>query len=328
MALNTNILGHSADANLNANLSVEQQTYLERVLISRLLPRLVYMLFGQAKPMPRNSGQMVNFRKFSSLAVATTPLTEGVTPDGDTLVASAITARPRQYGKPVTITDIVDFTSFDPILAETAELLGEQAAETMEVVIREVLAAGTNVQYAASRVSRVTVAAGDKLTSTEVLKAVRFLQKQRVQPVTKILNASTGVGSVPVNHSYIGIIGADTLYDLKGDAKWISVEKYADRGSLLPGEVGSIDEVRFIRADITKVFTGAGAAGIDVHASLIMGADAYGIVQPDGLKMYATPPGAGEDFLRQRTTLAWKAYFTAVILRQEALVRIEHAVSA
>lgn len=321
MALNT-------QTTASGGLAPEVQEYLERALLSRLLPRLVFMLFGQAKPMPRNSGQTVNFRRFSSLAPATTPLTEGVTPDGDTLTVSSLTAQPKQYGKPVTITDMVDFTSFDPILAETAELLGEQAAETMDLVVRDTLFLGTSVHYAAGRVSRVTVAAGDVLNATEIMKVVRTLQRNRVKPITSILNASTGVGTQPVAGGYVGIISADTLYDLKRDAKFVTVEKYGSREGLLPGEVGALDEVRFIRTDLGKVFSGAGAAGIDVHGTLIMGRDAYGIVQPDGLHMYATPPGAGEDFLRQRATLAWKAFFTAVILQQLAIVRIEHAVSA
>lgn len=320
MALNTNTTA-------SGGLAPEVQVYLERVLLSRLLPRLVYMLFGQAKPMPRNSGQSVSFRRFSSLSPAITPLTEGITPDGDTLTVTSLPATPKQYGKPVTITDLVDFTSFDPILAETAELLGEQAAETMDTVVRDTLFLGTSVQYAAGRVSRVTVAATDKLNATEIMKAVRTLQRNRVKPVTAILDASTGVGTVPVNGGYVGIVSADTLFDLKQDAKFVTVEKYGTKVDLLPGEVGALDEVRFIRTDLAKVYTGAGAAAIDVHGTLIFGRDAYGIVQPDALQMYATPPGAGEDFLRQRSTLAWKAFFCAVILQQLAIIRIEHAVT-
>ncbi len=311
-----------------STLSQELRTMYDRNLLRRLLPNLVWALFGQPKPMPRNEGQTVNFRRFASLAVATTPLTEGVTPAGSELSVSAVTVTPAQYGDYIKISDYLDFTAPDPILLEGGQILAEQAAETIDTLVRDIVVAGTTVQYAgASSTSRVTVGSADKLNATEIQKAVRTMQVNRIRPITQILNASTGVGTKPVNAGYVAIIGAHTLYDLKQDSKFVPVSDYGTRDGLLPNEVGALDEVRFIRTDNPKVFTAAGESSIDVHCTIIMGADAFGIVSPQGVTNIVKDFGAGDDALNQRATSGWKMLMASVILQQLAILRIEHAVS-
>lgn len=312
----------------DSGLSPELQTWLDRQLLKRLLPRLVYMLFGQAKPMPRNAGQTVNFRRFDSLSEATTPLVEGVTPTGDALSITPITATPVQYGKYVSITDYVDFTSIDPVLTETAQLLGEQAAKSMDSIVRDVLFAGTSVQYAGSNVARGTIAASDKISATDLRKIVRTLETNNAEKITSILDASDGVGTKPVNAGYVAIIGPKTHYDLKSVTGFISVEQYGTREGLLPGEVGAFEDIRFINCGNSKVFAGAGAAGVDVHGTLVLARDAYGIVAPTAVETIAKPFGSGDDPLNQRASLGWKAFFTAVRLQELAMVRYEHGVTA
>lgn len=308
-------------------MSPELKTFYDRNLLERLLPILVYMNWGQVRPMPSREGQTVNFRRFNSLAAATTPLTEGVTPGSDTPTISQVTASPVQYGNWIETSDILDFTSLDPVLTEFGQLLAEQAANTMDILTRDVITAGTTLQYAAGRVSRVTVASTDILNVGEVKKAVRTMQSNKVAKVTQILDAGTGVGTKPVNAAYIGIVGPSGLYDLKSDSKFISIEQYGSSVALLPHEVGSLDDVRFVMTQNPKIFTGAGAGGIDVHATLIVGANAYGLIAPMGIENIVKGFGAGQDPLNQRASTGWKAFYTSVILQQLAILRIEHAVT-
>ena len=51
------------------------QTYYDKKLIKRLVEEFVHMQFGQKRPIPKNGGKTIDFRKFSALAAATTPLT-------------------------------------------------------------------------------------------------------------------------------------------------------------------------------------------------------------------------------------------------------------
>lgn len=309
-------------------MAPELKTFYDRNLLERLLPLLVYMGFGQVRPMPAHEGQTVNFRRFNALPLATTPLTEGVTPGNETPTITQLTASPLQYGSWIETSDLLDFTSLDPVLTEFGQTLAEQAAQSLDTLTRDILVAGTTLQYAASRASRVTVASTDVLNVTEVRKAVRTLQTNKIAKVTQILNASTGVGTKPINASYIGIVGPQGLYDLKNDSKFISVEQYGSTVSLLPNEVGTLDDVRFILTNTPKVYTGLGAAGIDVYATLIMGANAYGMIAPMGVENIIKGFGSGQDPLNQRASTGWKAFYCAVILQQLAIVRIEHAVGA
>lgn len=313
----------------DSGLSPELRTWLNMQLLSRLLPRLVFMLFGQAKPMPRNAGQTVSFRRFDSLSVSTTALSEGVTPAGNSLTISEITAVPLQYGDYLEISDYVDFTAIDPVLTQTAQLLGEQAADVMDRLTRDVLFAGTSVQYANDATSRVTVDSTDKISATDLRKIIRTLDSNKARKITEILDASDGVGTKPVAGGYVAIVGPKTHYDLKSVTGFIPVEQYGSRDGLMPNEVGAFEEIRFVKTDNNKVFTGAGAGGIDVYGMLVLARDAYGMIAPTAIETIAKPFGSAgtADPLNQRATLGWKAFYTAVRLQELAMLRYEHAVS-
>jgi len=72
---------------------------------------------------------------------------------------------------------------------------------------------------------------------------------------------------------------------------------------------------------------------MDVHATLVFGADAYGVIDVDGegcLQTIVKPCGSGgaSDPLDQRATVGAKvAAYTAKILNNLWIVRIEHGVS-
>lgn len=72
-------------------------------------------------------------------------------------------------------------------------------------------------------------------------------------------------------------------------------------------------------------------AAPDIHATLVFGKDAYGVIDIEGsgnLETIIKPLGAGDDPLNQRATVAGKCAFAAKILNGDWIVRIEHGVSA
>lgn len=216
---------------------------------------------------------------------------------------------------------------------EAAEILGDQMGDTLDQLTRDVLAAGTNVYYGGTgHTLRSQVAAGEIITTTLILKVVRLLKNNKARRMTKMVNATTGYGTSPLNASYIGIVHPNTTYDLKAMTGWTSIEKYASTASVMEGEVGKYDEVRFVESTNAKVFTAEGNGGIDVYATLIFGSDAYGTTRISGeaMKNIVKPLGSAgtADPLDQRATSGWKASFVAKILNDAFLVRVEHAVSA
>lgn len=299
------------------SLSPEIKTFYDRALLERALPVLLHAQFGQERPIGARSGKTIEFRRFSALPVSTTPITEGVTPTGNSLTATAITAAVNQFGDYIEGSDLLDLTAIDPILMETAQLLGEQAGYSMDVIVRDILAAGTGVQYANNRASRATVAAGDNLTVLEIRKAVRTLKKNRARPLQ--------------GGDYVALVSPSATFDIQSDPNWKDPNQYAGSTNLFNGEIGRLYGVRFVETTETKVFAGAGAAGVDVHATLILGANAYGIIplSPQTLDFIFKSLGSSgtADPLDQRWTSGWKVAFTAKILNDAFMLRVEHATS-
>jgi N4-gp56 family major capsid protein len=315
-------------------IPAEVGTFYNRTLLRRAVPLFVHTKWAQVKDIPRKAGSLqIKFRRYGNLSYATTALTEGITPAGSQLSVTDITADVAQYGDFITVTDVLDFESEDPVLTEAAEILGDQAGGTLDVLTRNVLAAGTNVYYGGDATSRVTVAATtDLITTTLINKAVRTLKNGLARKLTRMVDASTGYATAPLNASFIGIVHPNVSYTLKDLTGFVKVENYANKNSVMEGEIGSYGEVRFIESTNAKVFSGEGASGIDVYATLIFGSDAYGIsrISGEAMKNIVKPLGSAgtADPLDQRATSGWKATFVAKILNNDFLVRLETCVAA
>lgn len=304
-----------------ANLSPEMKTYYDTALIHAAEPKLVHAQFGQKRNIPQGRGKTIEFRKFSQLPKALTPLTEGVTPDGGSMKVTSDTATVNQYGYYIAISDILELSAIDPMLQEAVTALGGQAGRTLDTVIREILNAGTNVQYAEGQVtSRAALTSSHKLTVKAIKMAVRTL---------KNANADT------IEGDFIGIIHPDIAFDLTNDPEWKYPHQYTDTKEIYEGEIGKIAGVRFVETTEAKIFEKAGAAigegasasKQSVYSTLILGANAYGVteIEGGGLRTIIKQKGSAgtADPLDQRSTAGWKAILTAKILSDEYMVRVE-----
>lgn len=231
------------------DLSGEMKTFYSDYLIDLAEPELVHDQFGQKHPIPKNGGKTIEFRKYDPLPKALTPLSEGVTPDGQKLNMGVITATVQQYGGFIELSDVLLLTAIDNNLLQATKLLGSQAGRTLDTITREVLNGGTNVQYAEGQVSsRIALVGGDAtaannhyLTVDAVRRAVRFL---------KVMNAPK------LNGYYAGIVHPDCSYDLMSDPKWVNVKTYSDPEGIYEGEIGRIEGVRFVETSEAKVWAG------------------------------------------------------------------------
>lgn len=320
--------------NMNTTSDITQalSAFYSRSLLERALPFLPHALFGQTRDLPTNSGTVMKFRRYGALAINTTALTEGVTPQGKKLSYTDILATIEQYGDYVEISDKLLMTTFDPILTETAQILGEQAGQSIDAIVRDVILAGTNVQYADAAANRAALTASNKLDAAEVRLAVRTLKRNKASRITRMVMPDVGFNTSPIKPSFIGLIHVDTTYDIEQDSAFVSIEKYANKAEVLPGEVGKIGDVRFIESTEAKVYEGAGSGGVDVYGTLIMGRYYYGISRIRGHALENIVKGLGSagtaDPLNQRATSGWKATLAAVRLNEDYAVRIEHGATA
>ena len=249
---NTNTTGDNTTGN---DLSAEMKTYYDTMLIRLAEAELVHNQFGQKKPIPKGKGKTIEFRKFSSLGKALTPLSEGITPSGQKLNVTSINATVNQYGGYVEISDMLILTAVDNNLQEATRLIATQAAQTLDTVTREVLNGGTNALYAGGVAGRAGLVGGDAtpannkyLTVLDVKKAVRNLKVQNAKKI---------------NGYYVGIIHPDCAFDLTNDPEWKYPHQYQDTTELYNGEIGQIAGVRFVETTEAKIFHAPNLAGDD-----------------------------------------------------------------
>lgn len=318
-------LAQNTNLTTATGISPTMQTYYDRKLLMNAKPNLVHHKFGQQAVLPKNSGKTIQFRKWTPFAAVNTPLTEGVIPDGQTLEMATVSGQIEQYGGYVAVSDMLDLTALDPVINDSVELMGDQGGLTIDTIVRDVIVTGTNVQYAGGKTSRDTLTftteTQDKLTVDEIRKAVRTLKKNRAPQFVR-----GGKGY------YVAIVGPETTYDLQSDPIWQDVSKYSAAEQIFDGEIGKLFGVIFVETTQTKIFTGAGANGRDVAATLIFGKNAYGVIDVEGnnLKSIIKPKGSAgtADPLDQISTIGWKVSgFSAKILQSLWIVRIEHVFS-
>lgn len=304
-------------------------SFYSRDLLIRVQPLLVHNKFGMIKDIPMGNSDIIKFRRYANLSAATTPLVEGVTPNGSQLSKTDVSATLNYYGDYVTLTDKLTMETEDPVRMETNDILADQAGDTIDQIVRDVIVAGTSVVYANSRVSRVTVAAGDVITAGLVDTAEETLKVNKARFMTNYVDASTGIATIPLPPCFIGICHVYTTKTIRAFTGFTKVELYAQPGARMEGEIGKYGNTRFIETVNAKVFTGAGAAAIDVYATLILAKYAYGVSRLSGaaLQNIVKPVGSAgsSDPLDQRETSGWKASLTACILNDAFMVRIEHA---
>lgn len=301
--INLQLFAENTNTTASAGLSDEMKVFYSDYLIDNAVPKLVHDQFGQKHPIPKNGGKTIEFRKYSPLPKLLTPLTEGVTPDGQSLTVTTLEATVAQYGGYITLSDVLLLTAIDNNLVQATKLLGNQAGATLDTITREVLNGGTNVVYAGGVSSRTALT--DNLKVEDIKKAVRAL---------KVQNADK------IGDSYVAIIHPDVTYDLTNDPAWQAVKDY-DPKDWYEGEIGKIAGVRFVETTEAKIFAGG------VYSTLILGENAYGVteVEGGGLKHFVKQLGSAgtSDPLDQRATVGWKAIKVAERLVEQFMVRIE-----
>lgn len=309
-------------------------SYYDRLLLEREKPYLVHGNFGQMRNIPVGNTGTIKFRKYGALAVNTTALTEGTTPVGTSATVSDITAVALWYGDYMTYSDVVTIESPDPVLTELTEVLSEQAGQSIDTLDRNVLVAGTNVMYADATSPKVNAATTD-VSATDVLdaailnSAIADLRSSNAKYITNFISPDAGYDTAPVAPCFVGVVHPMSVAQLKAITNFTPVEKYANKGDVMPNEIGKYDRVRFVESTMAYVDEGAGNGSIDVYSTLIFAKDAYGItsIKGNAMKMIVKALGSSgsADPLNQRGTIGWKANHVCKILNQAWMIRIEHA---
>lgn len=301
-------------------LTPEMKTYYDTELLENARPEMIHAQFGRKQSIPKGRGKSIEWRKFNTLANAAV-LVEGVIPTGQKLGVSFINDNIDQYGTYVSVSDMLELTAIDPVILEGQTELSASAGRTQDELTRNDLMAGTNVIYAQKvangALTDVATRAGldgtAKLTPDTINRAVTALKK---------MNAPT------INGDYVAIIHPSVAYDLRASAEWLDVHKYAQPDEIFNGEIGKLHGVRFVETTQAKIFKGGSGdpTGLAVYATLVLGKDAYGVVDVEGggLQMIVHNKTEAGGPLDQFSTIGYKLTTNgAKILYEDRMVRIE-----
>lgn len=300
----------TSNSSTGNNLSAEMKTFYDTALLENARAKYVFNQFGKKQALKAGNGKNVEWRRFKTFAAATTPLVEGLIPDGNKLDVSSITATVSQYGDYTPLTDVIMWAAVDPVLSETVNEHADQAARTLDLLTRNVLLTNTNVYRAGGAASNddLTVANG-KLTAADVARAATILKQQ---------NTPT------INGEYVAIIHPSVAYDLMHDDGWREAQKYVNPEKIYNGEIGKLHGVRFIESTEAKVEMNTASSPIAVYHTFFLGKDAFGVVEPTGMSM-ETIIKSKEQIggpLEQFGTAGWKAMHAAKVLYPERLLDV------
>ena len=312
-------------------LTPTMKTFYDTQLLENARPELIFAQLAKKQALPRNRGKSVEFRKWNTLPEAET-LTEGVIPTGQKLGMSSMTKDIVQKGLYVTVSDLLELHAIDNAILGATEELGASGGMSIDKMVRNEIIGGTVKQYcdkvnaSTGAHTEVTSRSGldltCKLTPTEVNKAVTALKK---------MHAPT------IDGKYIGIIHPSVTYDLREDKDWIKVHQYEATREIFENEIGELHGVRWVESTNQKIWNdstcpvktaasdGNPAVYYSVYSTIIMGKDAFAMIDPDGgnMEMIVKTKGEVGGPLEQFSTVGYKYEGAAMILYDDRMVRIE-----
>jgi N4-gp56 family major capsid protein len=305
-------------------------------------PILCLDKFAQAKSLPKNTADNVKFRRPIPYNVSTTQLVEGVTPVPKQMQYEDVSVAMGQYGDVIEITDKIQDMAEDPVLKDAAELAGEQAAETKELIMWGVLKAGTNVAYSGTGTPTTRAAVNDVITLNLLRNATRNLKNQRAKPITSMVSASPKFATEAVAPGWIVFGHTDAEQDIRDMDGFTPVERYGNFSPVHDLECGKVEQIRFILSPVLEPFTSAGSAtangcvqtagACDVYPLIVVSKNSYATVALKGAgsmspRVISPDRIDKSDLLGQRGYVGWKMYFAALILNEAWVQRIEVGVT-
>jgi len=314
--------------------------------------------FAQKETKPLGEGKDVRWRRYERFSVGTSTISEGVTPTSDTLRQTTIKLTLDQYGSWVPVTDLMIALSTDPIVQQITERQAIQMAEQMDTLAWNAFTAGTSVFYAdgsdfdAGTSGVIHTIAGDTTymaagaanADAKILQAVvRFLEGKDAMKISSVVKPSSGYNTEPVAEGYFAITHPDSRADIEAMPGYTPIEKYANYGAILSGEIGKVGMIRFICTTLATPSASNGGSSngaaltelsssvAKVYRTLVFSKDAVGCVSLSGqdsvTPKVVTPAPTAEDPLGQRGSVGYSYMYGCKILQENNLVRIEHAVS-
>jgi N4-gp56 family major capsid protein len=210
--------------------------------------------------------------------------------------------------------EALDFDSDEELMDHLSTELMNGAVQMTEAVLQKDLALAAGVVLFAGAATDDDEVTGEEVgavpasivTYANLMRLDQILTDNRTPKATKVITGSRLVDTKVVAAARFIFVGSELvpllkgLTDLFGNKAFVEVQHYADAGTIMNGEIGSIDAFRFIQVPEMLSWAGAGAVvddnpgyrsttvsavdHYDVFPMLVIGDDAFTTIgfQTDG----------------------------------------------
>lgn len=294
--------------------------YFDKVVIEALLPNTYMLNAGTQKILPKGQNKYVFSLATKSVGtVAGLTLTEGTTPTEGSWAMEQQEVSLTQIGEYIILSDVVLSDSPVEVISNALGDIAMNVAAVADILVQDVIDAGTNVYYGGTATARNNVTTTSTLSSVNISKAQAILLGGNAKPY------DAGM--------FMGVVHPHVLHDLRvetGTGAWLDANKYVTPEKIFKGEIGAMSGVRFVVSPNIQFYAnasnGSGSTGnYDVYPTFFFGKDAFGVVRDGEPQSVFNPLGSSgsADPLKQRASAGVKFRVGATILRENALVRFE-----
>ena len=280
-----------------------QQTF-DDVLLSVRTPNLIHKLGAEYKRLPAKGGRTLRMARYDRLPTAPVPLgPSGATPPATPLNRVDIDATMSFYGLYVAINQQVTLQNQDPVLNETAELLGLSMRMTEDQLTRDMLAGTAGI------INGTGGNNGDSPTDLALSDIDQVTSVLLSNDAWMILSKQGGedkFGTGPVRDAYLALGHTNLSKDLNNLNGFISKWNYPNNNEVLESEWGSVNNTRWMLSSVGSVTPNASALGNDVYNVFIQGMEALACVEQDNYSArFLYRPPEFSDPLFQNVTLGY-----------------------
>lgn len=324
---------------LYGDISARVGIFASTRLLADAKENLVLSRWALQQDIPKNRGTTINWRRYSNLATAVSPIVGSNTPDGQELAYTNITATIQQFGSWVPVSQVIRDTHEDPILQQASDKLSFQMAKTIETLTFNTVVGGTNVHYVGAPTVTARTGVNAVINRKDFRQATRTLLNYDASEITSLVRSTPDYATHGIEPAFFAYAHTDLDAAFRAMTGFIPVSEYSSRLTPLKGEVGSVEKVRIILSNIAVPFAGGGASGgtnvietggnADVYPILIFAQEAFATTKLSGMNaarlMVHNPQVTESDPLGQRGSVGWISWFASAILNQNFMVRIETA---
>ncbi len=192
-------------------------------------------------------------------------ITEGTNPTAVTWGSTAYSSGPAQYGILVQVTDLLVHNSAIEVVDSCSMQVRNALARLVDTVIQTVVNAGTNgIIYSGGKTTRASLAAGDTITQSDMVRAV------------KMLRSSNAAGLRPFDGEYyVAVIHPQVMGDLMSNTatgSWTDIGRYSNVDDMKSGKMSTFRGVRYLESAYQNYFNSTTA----VFPTTVLGESSFG----------------------------------------------------